>query len=178
MGEIKPARRGPTAAPSGQKSQLRKYTRLNLPCITNQFTVNYGRIQLVSFLLLATKCNNQQVKQQQKKCLFLKNKTKKIPKQTQDTQSHLKEDIWSIPIDPVPSIIAVTVDRALAFPLRHSWVPCAEKDKIKSMRLKLKPITLLISNRGNTSKRQTIHFLCTSVVFLLYHNNLLFFFLQ
>lgn len=32
--------------------------------------------------------------------------------------------------------MAVTVDRARAFPLRHSWVPCAEKNTF--MRLKPK----------------------------------------
>lgn len=54
-----------------------------------------------------------------------KNKTNK----KQDPQPQIQEDFSSVPIDPVPSIIAVTVDRALEFPLRHLWVPYAEKDK-------------------------------------------------
>lgn len=31
-----------------------------------------------------------------------------------------------VPMDPVPSMMAVTVERALAFPLRDSWVPCRD----------------------------------------------------
>lgn len=33
------------------------------------------------------------------------------------------------PMDPVPSMMAVTVERALAFPLRDSWVPCGKREE-------------------------------------------------